>query len=170
MEPSLTNLVVSAEAMATIEARLRQLVRESDASCAMLLDHSGQVISARGGVDGRDLLPLGALLAGNFASAREIARLLKEPRFRMSFQQGEREHVLTSLVGDRCLLAVLFELAEQLGLVKLLAARAADELAVMIEAGSRQALVDGLDPRSFRRAAEQGIDVLFREERDEGLG
>lgn len=170
LEPSLTNVVVSPEAMAGIQARLRQLVREAGATCALLVDHGGQVIGASGDVDGRELVSLGALLAGNFASAREIARLLKEPHFTVSFQQGTREHVLTSLVGERCLLSVLFHVGGHLGLVKLLTSRAAGDLAVVLEAGIRQALANGIDTASFRRAAERGIDNWLVERVDERLG
>ncbi len=170
MEPALTNLVISPEAMVGIKARLGRLVRESSATCALLLDHSGQIISVSGDADGRQLVSLGALLAGNFASAREIARLLKEPRFKVCFQQGEREHVLTSLVGDRCLLSVLFTVQGQLGLVKVLSGQACEELAVMIEAGRRQAQANGLDTLSFRQAAERSIDNWLREQGDRELG
>lgn len=166
MEPTLTNLVVSAEAMARIDDRLCYLIREATATCAILLDHSGQIIRVAGDFDGQDLVSLGALLAGNFASAREIARLLREPQFRVCFQQGEHQHVMTSVVGGRCLLSVLFRASSQLGLVKVLSGRAADELAGIVVEGSRQAHADGLDPRSFRAAAESGIDRWFREQRD----
>jgi predicted regulator of Ras-like GTPase activity (Roadblock/LC7/MglB family) len=168
LEPTLTNLVISPDAMTGIRIRLGQLVREASVDCALLLDHSGQIILASGDVDGRQLVSLGALLAGNFASAREIARLLKESRFKVCFQQGEREHVLTSLVGDRCLLSLLFGVQGQLGLVKVLATRAADDLALMVEAGRRQALAGGLDARSFRKAAERSIDEWLREEHERG--
>ncbi|MCL5942154.1 MAG: roadblock/LC7 domain-containing protein [Actinobacteria bacterium] len=170
MEPALTNLVISPEAMAGIEARLGKLVRDASATCALLLDHSGQIIGVSGDTDGRQLVSLGALLAGNFASAREIARLLKEPRFTVCLHQGEREHVLTSLVGDRCLLSVLFAVRGQLGLVKFLSARASDDLAVMVEAGRRQAMASGLDAKSFRQAAERSIDSWLRERDGGGLG
>ncbi len=170
MEPALSNLVVSPEALDSIQVRLRQLVQETSAAGAMLLDRSGQIISISGDFRGREVTSLGALLAGNFASALEIARLLKEHQFKMCFQQGEREHVLTSRVGERCLLTVLFQLSTQLGLVKLLSAQAAEDLALVVEAGIGQALVAGLDTGSFRRAAEEGIDRWFREQGDERVG
>ena len=166
MEPPLTNLVITSEAVAGIQTRLRELVREAGASCAVLLDQSGQVICTAGDIDGRELVSLGALLAGNFASAREIARLLREPSFNLSFQQGEREQILTETVGRRCLLSVLFRVQGQLGLVKVLTDHAASDLAVVIEASSRQALANNKQLDSFRVAADQGIDRWFREQED----
>lgn len=170
MEPPLTNLVVSQEAIIGIDARLRDLLRESSAATAVLLDRSGQVICISGDVHGRDVVSLGALLAGNFASAREIARLLGEPSFSLCFQQGEREHVLTAAVGPRCLLSILFRIHSQLGLVKVLAHQSAADLAVIIEASSRQALANDRQLDSFRLAADQNIDRWFCEQDDKRLG
>jgi predicted regulator of Ras-like GTPase activity (Roadblock/LC7/MglB family) len=169
LEPPLTNLVVSPEAVFGIESRLRRLVREASASFALLLDQGGQIVSVSGDADGRELESLGALLAGNFASAREIARLLREPRFNLSFQQGEREQVLTAMVGDRCLLSVLFRTQAQLGLVKVLAHHAATDLAVVLEASNRQAMANKAQLTSFRLAADAGIDRWFREQDDQRL-
>jgi predicted regulator of Ras-like GTPase activity (Roadblock/LC7/MglB family) len=169
VEPPLSNLVVSPEAVVGIEALLRELVRESSATSAVLLDRSGQVICVAGDSHGLELVSLGALLAGNFASAREIARLLHEPSFSLTFQQGEREHVLTATVGPRCLLSILFRAQGQLGLVKVLAHQAATNLAIVIEASSRQALANDNQLNSFRLAADDGIDRWFREQEDKRL-
>lgn len=149
--------------MGSISRRLEALVREANARCALLLDYSGQIIGLSGDFDRREVVSLGALLAGNFASAREIARLLREPSFKMSFQQGEKDHVLTSMVSSRCLLSVLFSVSGQLGLVKVLSARAAEDLSAIIDWGQAQAKDNGLDARTFRIAAEKGIERWFRD-------
>lgn len=161
MEPPLTNLVVSASAILGIDDRLHRLVLESSVSCAVFLDHSGQVIRSAGDIEGRELISLGALLAGNFASAREIARLLREPSFRLSYQQGEREHVLTTLVADRCLLSVLFGASGQLGLVKVLTNQAADDLSDLLLASEHQSGNGSGQMKELKLAAGQAVDRWF---------
>lgn len=61
----------------------------------MLLDRAGQIICAQG-VDQhhQEMMHLGALLAGAYATSHEMARLLKETGFRVLVQEGVREKIL----------------------------------------------------------------------------
>jgi predicted regulator of Ras-like GTPase activity (Roadblock/LC7/MglB family) len=106
-----------------------------------------------------------ASLDANFASAREIARILGEPGFDSQFQQGQNRHVVMNAVGDGWLLAAVFAQATQLGLVKMLAARAAEELRPLYDAARARAAADGppAAPPGFRAAASSAIDQLFQE-------
>src|SRR5207237_9582738 len=128
MQPRLSNLVLIAEEVDQARAILVRLVEECAADGALLLLRSGEIAVAQVEPDLGQLETLGALLAGNFAAAREIARLIGETGFETQFQQGAGRQVVTQAVGDGWLLTVVFRPASSLGPVKVLAGRAAEEL------------------------------------------
>lgn len=133
MDPQLTSLIVSERETNAIEECLERLVDDTGANYSMLLDKSGQVVAAQGDTARQDITALGALLAGTFASSREVARLLKEKDFRVLFQQGIKENIFTELIGEQWMLVVMFDKRTHIGLVKVLAKRATDELIAILQ-------------------------------------
>src|SRR5258706_8533375 len=81
----LTQLVISESELGNIARILGRLTMETGASHVLLLDKSGQLVSAQGQTDQRDVIALGALLAGAFSSSRHVAAIPGE--------QGRR-HIL----------------------------------------------------------------------------
>jgi hypothetical protein len=69
----LTNLVISDRELNTIASVLTKLMHDTNATSAMLIDKSGQVVSTQGSETRRNATTLGALLAGVFSSSREVA-------------------------------------------------------------------------------------------------
>src|SRR3954465_4642021 len=118
LDPDLSSLVVGEEESELIAACLRRLMGETGASYIMLLDRAGQVLSWHGEGHRNEMTHLGALLAGTYASSREMARLLKEDNFRVLVHEGMKEKVFTETVEDRWLLVVVFDHQAHLGLVK----------------------------------------------------
>lgn len=172
LDPSLTSLIVGAEESEAIAVCLRRLMDETGATHIMLLDRAGQILASQGG-DGRaqEMMHLGALLAGAYATSREMARLLKEDGFRVLVQEGMREKIFTETVEDRWLLVVVFDHQAHLGLVKVLAKRATQSLAailhVVIEQNqNRRAQFRG----QVRKAAVDTIDLLFSDDVAAGPG
>ncbi|MBI2942464.1 MAG: roadblock/LC7 domain-containing protein [Chloroflexi bacterium] len=163
MEASLSNLILTPSSIAAIEARIGQLVGEAGAQYALLTDTSGQLICRQGEPSGLDVVAFGALLAANFAASRQIARMLHEYRFRMTLQQGERSNVLTTLVGERCVLSVGFTAGTQLGLVKYLTAQASADLARSIAEGDEVGAETAMPLADFQATAIRTIEALFRE-------
>ena len=161
----LTNIVISPGDLETITHLLEKLVQDTTASHVLLLDKSGQVIAAQQQSSERDLVALGALLAGAFSSSRQVAEILGERDFRGILQQGVHESIYTSLIGEHWLLVVAFDKQTHVGLVKVLARRACDELERVLEhvlSGSAEAkeLVVNVQ---FRNSVENTIDYLFRD-------
>jgi predicted regulator of Ras-like GTPase activity (Roadblock/LC7/MglB family) len=141
-------------------------MNETGATHIMLLDRAGQILSWQGG-DGRqmEMTHLGALLAGAYATSREMARILKEDGFRVLVQEGMREKIFTETVEDRWLLVVVFDHHAHLGLVKVLAQRATQSLVgilhiVIEENENRRAQLRG----HVRKAAVDTIDLLFNDD------
>ena len=162
--PRLTNVVLLPEQVELARAQLVGLVEESGADGALLLLRSGEIAVAHLETKLPQLDALGALIAANFASAREIARLLGERGFESQFQQGAGRQLITQAVGDGWILAVVFAQATSLGMVRMLVSRAGETLRPLYAQAQRRAgqAPEAADPR-FRAAAARAVDQLFGE-------
>lgn len=166
IDQRLTNLTVGQRESAQIDECLARLRDDTGASHIMLLDRAGQIISAHGGEQRSfEMMHLGALLAGAYATSHEMARLLKETGFRVLVQEGLREKIFTEAVEDRWLLAVVFDQQAHLGLIKVLARRTTQVLEGILHA----VIDDNLNRRAMvgnhvRKASIDTIDLLFNDE------
>jgi predicted regulator of Ras-like GTPase activity (Roadblock/LC7/MglB family) len=160
----LTNLVVSETELEHIVHILGRLSSDTSATHTLLLDKSGQVISSQGDPSVRDLVALGALLAGAFSSSRHVAEILGERDFRSILQQGVNESILSGLIGENWLLVVIFERQTHVGLVKILARKATEELERILERvrSGGQTRPQVMDVQ-FRSDVEHTIDNLFKD-------
>lgn len=161
----LTNLVVSESELGNIARVLGRLTLDTGASHVLLLDKSGQLISAQGQEGQRDIIALGALLAGAFSSSRQVAEILGEKDFRNILQQGVHESLYTSLIGDQWLLVIVFDKQTHVGLVKVLARKACDELERVLDrvrVGGAQAKEQVVNVQ-FRDSVANTIDLLFQD-------
>ena len=161
----LSNLVVSESELGNIARVLGRLTLDTGASHVLLLDKSGQLVSAQGQTGQRDIIALGALLAGAFSSSRQVAEILGEKDFRTILQQGVHESMYTSLIGEQWLLVIVFDKQTHVGLVKVLARRASDELERVLErvkVGRAQAKEQVVNVQ-FRDSVANTIDLLFQD-------
>jgi predicted regulator of Ras-like GTPase activity (Roadblock/LC7/MglB family) len=164
MDPQLTSLIVPTEEITQIEDCLNHLVEDTGGNYALLLDKSGQVIASQGDGNHQDITALGALIAGTFASSREVAKLLREKDFRMLFQQGVRENIFIALIEEQWILCVIFNKGTHIGLVKVLTKKATDELSSVLDRVRQQHKArDEVLGSSFRTSMEDTIDLLFRD-------
>ena len=74
-----SGLVIYEEQIEKINQLLTKLIKGAEAKCALLVDKDGHLITRQGFTHSLDTTALAALLAGSFASTREIARLVGEP-------------------------------------------------------------------------------------------
>lgn len=117
-DPQLTGLAVGQEEIAELDACLEKIKGEVDATSLLVLDQSGQILASRNRRGGPDEVTFGALLAGTFASSRQIALVLNEHDFKTMIQLGETESFYAELISDRWIVAVVFRKQTQVGLVK----------------------------------------------------
>jgi predicted regulator of Ras-like GTPase activity (Roadblock/LC7/MglB family) len=108
---------------------LERLLDRSRAVCVLLADISGQLIVQRG-KDGRlDTSALAAVAASNMAATEEMARQIGEPApFSYLFHEGTRRSIYISAVGETFLLVIIFDEMSQVGLVRIFARLAVNEL------------------------------------------
>src|SRR3990172_8227938 len=153
--------VLYQEQIDRINAALLRLLKKAEAKCALLAAQDGPLITRQGFTQSLDPTALAALLAGSFASTREIARLVGEPEFSVLFHQGVRDHIHISLVGERCILAVVFDDRTTIGMVRLYAKETGDRLkGILTVTGGQEE--PAMDPE-FTRSAGSKIDAVFKE-------
>lgn len=126
ISPSFTLSIDQAEA---IDACLERMAYESEASCIILADVTGQLISERGKTLGVNTQVLSALAAGELSATQEMARMVgEEARFNLLLHEGENRSVYLSPVGQKMLLIVVFDQRTPIGLVRIILKNAVDEL------------------------------------------
>jgi predicted regulator of Ras-like GTPase activity (Roadblock/LC7/MglB family) len=147
-----------------IDTVMTKLLKGSEAKCALLVDKDGHLIARHGFTQTLDTTALSALMAGSFASTAEIAKLVGEPEFSVLFHQGKKDHIHMGIVGDRSILAVVFDDRTTIGMVRLYAKEATEELQKVFETVLRKINSDdqGLS-EEFTTSAENKLEDIFRE-------
>jgi predicted regulator of Ras-like GTPase activity (Roadblock/LC7/MglB family) len=164
-DPHLSQLIVDEETCSSINVVLRQLIKDSQASSALVLDRAGQIIVWDGLTYEGQRMQLGALIAGTYASTREVARILQENSFRTLLQEGAREKIFTEAIGDQWLVSIIFGRHTHLGLVKVLCSRATVDLQqILLRTLEKNKLRPRLKDVGLQIVANDTIDLLFRDE------
>jgi len=165
------DFVIYEDDMEAIQEEFGQFLRESEATCALLVHKSGQLVAKRGFTQRLDTTALAALAAGAFASTKEIARLIGEPEFSVLFHEGKHEHIHVSLAGEHAIMVTLFDDRTTIGMIRLFAAETAPRLdAIFRRAAQRQVAGAGIVPDLgdrdvFANAAGEGDQAAERQPR-----
>ena len=117
------------EEMSEINATLRGFLQRAKAASAFLVDKDGHLITREGMDDRIDVDAICGLVAGAFAATKQMALILGEDTFLNLFHQGKRANIQVTLVGERTILAVVFDDTTTIGMVRLYLAEAASTLA-----------------------------------------
>ena len=158
------DLVIYEEDIIRIEALLGRTLKGAEAKCALLVDKDGHLITKQGFTHSLDTTALSALLAGSFASTKEIARLVGEHEFSVLFHQGKKDHIHMSLIGDRAIMAIIFDDRTTIGMVRLYSKEIAQELTKIINkvASSERGSNAGLEP-GFASSAGERLNDIFKD-------
>ncbi|HDG68591.1 MAG TPA: roadblock/LC7 domain-containing protein [candidate division Zixibacteria bacterium] len=124
---------ITPEEQKQIDALLRELLKNSDAKTAILLDQGGFLMSVQGFTEHIDPNTIAVLAAGSFATTRELAKLIGEEEFTVMFHQGRRDNIHISAIGKDALLVVIFENTTTIGMVRLFARETAKKLAPLLD-------------------------------------
>ena len=143
---------------------LKEFLSLSDSKCNMLIDKEGHMVTKAGSTDDFDMQAVSALVAGSYAATREMARLLGEEEFSVLFHQGRRDNIQLTLVGDRTILATVFDERTTIGMVRLYAKEAAEKLQ-KIFSGIAKRDDDGSSAlgKEFSESAKSQLDTFFAE-------
>lgn len=121
------------EDVAAIDQILRKFLSAAQAKCALLVDKDGHLVTQAGFTRAFDTTSLAALVAGAFASTKEMARILGEVEFSVIFHQGKNEHIHISLVSERSLMVIVFDDRTTIGMVRLYAEGLAKEVGRVLD-------------------------------------
>ena len=155
------NVVMYEDELNQIQGVVDQLVRDANARVVCIVDKNGQLISSSGETDNLDTTSLASLIAGTIAAMGGMAKLLKENEFPTQFHEGVKANIHIQLVGNRVILAVIFDSRATLGLVRLRVKRACDALNAIFEALARRQPRGGDGP--FTEITDEDIDNLFND-------
>lgn len=153
----------------SINAILQTLMRSASTRSVMLIDKTGQLINSIGEPPGFDVTSFSSLAAADFAANAQLAEMVGEKDFATLVHQGRDESLYLSMIANRVILVVLFDRKTSLGLVRLKARRAEEELLQVLNR-----LFDKLQYRNediaattlgadFVAEAEGEIDSLFKD-------
>jgi predicted regulator of Ras-like GTPase activity (Roadblock/LC7/MglB family) len=128
-----------------VDALLAELLAETGAERALLIDRTGQLIAAAGAlaaIDPTAFASLAAaidptafasLAAADFAANEQLAALLGERDFSSLYHQGAHNSLYLSGVAGRAILAVVFGREVTLGMVRIKVRRALPALAAVFQ-------------------------------------
>lgn len=157
-------LVLYEEQMAQIDKALAKLLKSAEAKCTLLVDKDGHLVTRQGFTHSLDTTALAALLAGSFASTREIARLVGEPEFSVLFHQGKRDHIHINIVGERSILVVIFDDRTTIGMVRMYAKEISEELKKIFTGSQKKKPVTSSGVSAeYTAAAESRLEDVFRD-------
>jgi predicted regulator of Ras-like GTPase activity (Roadblock/LC7/MglB family) len=158
-------LVFYAEDVNKINAVLDEFLAESQARAALLVDRDGHLVTRKGLTGSFDPDSLAALVAGSFASTREMAKLLGESEFTVVFHQGKDQNIHLGLVAERSLLVVIFDDRTTVGMVRVYCQELTNRIGEILKAAAERRKTQGgadLDA-SYGRAAADRLDEFFKE-------
>jgi len=120
------------------------------------------MVTKAGHTEDFDMQAISALVAGSYAATREMARLLGEEEFSVLFHQGKRDSIQLTLVGDRTILATVFDERTTIGMVRLYAKEASQKLEKLFEEiAQREDDVGEQIGSDFAQSAKDQLDAVF---------
>jgi predicted regulator of Ras-like GTPase activity (Roadblock/LC7/MglB family) len=161
---SFTQLILYEEEFKKINEVLTKLYSETNSKVIFLVDRNGQLIASTGETENLDTTSLASLTAGNIAATGSIAKLLGEKEFTIIFHEGYRDNIYISIVGRRVIMVIIFDERSSLGLVRLRAKKAGEDLTIIFDDLLRKVeakTAEGASP--FAEITDEDIDRLFSE-------
>jgi len=161
---SFTQLILYDEEFKKINDVITKLYSETNSKVIFLVDRNGQLIASTGETENLATTSLASLTAGNIAATGSIAKLLGEKEFTIIFHEGYRDNIYISIVGRRVIMVVIFDERSSLGLVRLRAKKAGEDLTVIFDNLLKKVeskTTEGASP--FAEITDEDIDRLFSE-------
>jgi len=128
-----------------LDDALRELLKQSDGTTALIIDQGGFLITQQG--DGRqfDLTTIAALASGAYMANQTIANLVHETNFNSVYQHGEKYSMFTLSVDEQCMLVVIFQATVSVGAVKYFATPAGEKIRKQLHIAHHRDPGEGLD-------------------------
>jgi len=157
-------LVFYAADIDQLNITLLAFVKKANAQCCLLIDKEGHLVARQGFVANLDSSTLSALVAGSFASTREVAKLLGEAEFRVLFHQGKGHSIHITLVGERTLQVAVFPSSVKPGMIQVLSGELALQVDAVLAAATARKPAESEQRvlgENFTAEAKNQLDSLF---------
>lgn len=124
---------------------LREYLRHTEATSALIIDKGGFLITSHGDQRQFDLTSIAALASGAFLANQTIASMVHEENFTSVYQQGEKFSMFVTCIDEQSLLVIIFRAGISVGAVKYFALPAARRIADQMKVARERAPGLGLD-------------------------
>lgn len=142
---------------------LRDFIRSTDATAALVIDKGGFLITHQGETKDFDLTTIGALSSGAYLANQTIAGLVHETNFNSIYQQGEKSSLFVINVDEQSLMVVIF--SAHVGVVKFFATGTVQKIAKQLKIAQERAPGQGVDLSILNVADSEGV---FRKKNPDG--
>ena len=154
----------------SINEKLNELLKNTNALSVLLIDKAGQLITTAGDISQLDTTSFASLSAADFAATSQLAMLVGEKEFATLFHQGEKQNIYVASIEARVMLAVVFDQRTTLGLVRVRVKQTVAELIKLFQAifnkleGDHAGGGHSVSPlgADFASEAESELDNLFK--------
>jgi predicted regulator of Ras-like GTPase activity (Roadblock/LC7/MglB family) len=128
-----------------LDDSLFELLKQTEATTALIMDKGGFLITHQGDSRQFDLTTIAALASGAYLANQTIANLVHETNFNSVYQQGETFSMFVICIDEHCILAVIFAAKLSVGAVKYFAGPAVEKIARQLKCAQERDPVAGLD-------------------------
>jgi predicted regulator of Ras-like GTPase activity (Roadblock/LC7/MglB family) len=128
-----------------LDDTLRELLKQTEATTAMVIDKGGFLITHQGDSRQFDLTTIAALASGAYMANQTIANLVHESNFNNVYQQGETFSMFVMCMDEYSLLMVIFKAQLSVGAVKYFATPAVEKMAKQMKLAHEREPGGGLD-------------------------
>lgn len=148
-----------------IDVLLKEFLKLSNAKCVYLIDKEGHLITETGQATDANPETLSALIAGSFSATKELARVLGESEFTTMSHKGKKDNITITLVGERSMIAVLFDEKTTTGMVDLYSKELAEKISKILDISQRQQAIRSKETlhKDYGESVQSKLDELFED-------
>jgi predicted regulator of Ras-like GTPase activity (Roadblock/LC7/MglB family) len=147
-----------------IDHHLKSLRVHTGAQCVLLISSTGYPVGVVGQIVNLDISSIGALVAGNFMAAAELANLLGSSHsiFKSSYHESDDCNIYAYNVDGEFLLAVIFGTASKPGVIWFYTKQTAAKLAPLLV---NQTVKFNFTHTDVRTILDDEFDQLFNQQK-----
>ncbi len=157
---SKTQIVFNAEESDLINEMFSEYLADSEAKDIILLNKSGELIAKSGDITSDAAVMVSALAAGVFSATNELARILGEKEFTITFHQGKETNIHISLITQNVLLSVIFDNRAPIGAIRFWAKKIGNSVKEIVKKAEKRGAQQER-PKNIGKDIENEIDNLF---------
>jgi predicted regulator of Ras-like GTPase activity (Roadblock/LC7/MglB family) len=140
-----------------LDDALSELLNQTEATTALVMDKGGFLIAHQGNDRKFDLTTIAALASGAYLANQTIAGLVQESNFNSVYQQGDKFSLFAVCIDEHCLLLVVFQSQVGIGAVKHFAMPVVQKIADRLKLARARNPADGFDLSVLNLADSAGF-------------